>query len=175
MISADTLFYSLVGGIIPAIVWLLFWLQEDKLRPEPRGILLWTFICGMIAVPLVIPFQKWTYMPDNEILTFTLWATIEELFKFGAAYLAGLRLKDDDEPIDPLIYMMTAALGFVALENVLFILMPLTHGSITDGLITGNIRFVGANLLHTISSATIGIAMGLSFYKSKYTKQFYQG
>lgn len=173
MISAETLFYSLFGGILPALVWLFFWLREDAQRPEPRGLIMLTFFCGMLAVPLVIPFQRLTYLPLNELMTFTLWATIEEVFKFGAAYFVALRSREDDEPLDPLIYMMTAALGFVALENFLFILNPLTSGNIVEGLITGNVRFVGANLLHTISSAAIGIAMGLSFYKSRLSKQFY--
>jgi RsiW-degrading membrane proteinase PrsW (M82 family) len=173
MIYADTLFFSLLVGVLPAIVWLFFWLREDKKRPEPRGLIMLTFVFGMISVPLVIPIQKWSYFPANEILTFTLWATIEELFKFGAAYFAALRKRDDDEPIDPMIYMMTAALGFVAIENMLFILLPLLHNNFTETFITGNVRFVGANLLHTVSSAIIGIAMGLSFYKSKFAKQFY--
>ena len=170
MISSNQLFFSLLGGIIPAVVWLLFWLREDARRPEPRGLLILTFVCGMIAVPLVIPFQKWTMFPDNQLLTFFLWATLEEGFKFIAALGAVLWRKEDDEPLDPLIYMMTVALGFAAVENTLFILQPLLSNNITESLLTGNIRFVGASLLHTISSATIGIAMGLSFYKAKATK-----
>lgn len=173
MISAPALFFSLIGGIIPAIIWLFFWLREDTRRPEPRGRIMVTFICGMLAVPLVIPFQQWTNIPQNPLMTFLMWASIEELFKFGAAYLAAIRTKDDNEPLDPLIYMMTAALGFVALENSLYILQPLIGGNIVDSLITGNIRFVGSSLLHTISSATIGLSMGLSFYKGKYSKQLY--
>jgi len=132
-----------------------------------------TFIGGMLAVPLVVPLQQWTFNESNMFETFAIWATIEELFKFGVAYFLVLRRKEDNEPIDPLIYMMTAALGFVAIENALFILNPLVDGHIIDSIITGNIRFVGASLLHTISSAAIGISMGLSFYKSRYAKQFY--
>lgn len=173
MITSSTLLISLLGGILPALVWLLFWLREDNKKPEPRGLIILAFVCGMIAVPLVIPFQKWAINPDNQLLEFFLWATIEELFKLGAAYIAVLWRKEDDEPIDPLIYMMTVALGFAALENVLFVLQPLLQDNIAQSLLTGDIRFVGANLLHTISSATIGIAIGLSFYKGLFTKQLY--
>jgi RsiW-degrading membrane proteinase PrsW (M82 family) len=172
-LDAEALLYSLVGGIIPAVLWLWFWLQEDKKRPEPRGLILLAFVSGMIAVPLVIPFQKFTHNPNSIFLTFLAWATLEELFKFGAAYFAALRKKDDNEPIDPLIYMMTAALGFVAIENALFILTPLLHGNITESIITGNLRFIGASLLHTISSAAIGIALALSFYKGRVQKRLY--
>ncbi|HEY4490335.1 MAG TPA: PrsW family glutamic-type intramembrane protease [Candidatus Paceibacterota bacterium] len=167
--STEALFLSLIAGIIPAVIWLLFWLREDRARPEPRGLLMLTFIAGMIAVPLVIPFQKITQSQDLN-LTFLIWAAIEEIFKFGAAYIVALRREEDNEPIDPLIYMMTVALGFTAMENAIFVFNPLLDGSYTESLITGNIRFIGASLLHTISSATIGIAMGLTFYKSRLRK-----
>ena len=167
--STEALFLSLIAGIIPAVIWLLFWLREDRARPEPRGLLMLTFIAGMIAVPLVIPFQKITQSQDLN-LTFLIWAAIEEIFKFGAAYIVALRREEDNEPIDPLIYMMTVALGFTAMENAIFVFNPLLDGNYTESLITGNIRFIGASLLHTISSATIGIAMGLTFYKSRLRK-----
>ena len=169
----EVFLFSLVGGIIPAIIWLLFWLREDRKRPEPRGLIMLAFLGGMLAVPLVIPFQQLTLVNGNQFLTFLSWATLEEIFKFGAAYVIALRLKEDNEPIDPIIYMMTVALGFAALENAIFLFHPLVNGNYTESLITGNIRFIGASLLHTISSATIGIAMGLSFYKERSVKNIY--
>ncbi len=171
-ISVETIFFSLVGGIVPSILWLFFWLKEDKKRPEPRGLIALTFICGMLMVPLVIPFQKLTQIDSNGTLTFFIWATLEESLKFAAAYFIAIRRKEDNEPVDGLIYIMTAALGFAALENAIFIFQPLSSGNVTESLITGNIRFIGASLLHTISSAVIGIALGLSFYKDKFTKLF---
>jgi RsiW-degrading membrane proteinase PrsW (M82 family) len=172
-VSPEVLILSLVGGIIPSLIWLSFWLREDKKRPEPRGLIMLTFVAGMIAVPLVIPFQKWTQVAGNTFLTFLFWAGLEEVFKFGAAYISALWRREDNEPIDPIIYIMTAALGFVAMENTFFIFKALTHGNYTESLITGNMRFIGASLLHTISSAAIGIAMGLSFYKSRFAKNLY--
>ncbi len=38
------------------------------------------------------------------------------------AFILVLRSQDDDEPIDPSIYMITTALGFAAVENVLFLM-----------------------------------------------------
>lgn len=168
-ITPAMVFFSLLGGVLPAVLWLLFWLREDSKRPEPRGIIMLSFLCGMIAVPLVIPLENF-FNVDDTLMRFFLWATIEELLKFIAAYASALWRKCDDEPIDPLIYMMTAALGFAAIENTLFILQPLITGANHDSLLIGNIRFVGASLLHTVSSATIGVAMGLSFYKDAKTK-----
>ena len=163
----STLAYALIGGILPAILWLIFWLQEDRKRPEPKRLILRTFIFGMMAVLLVVPFQKSvdSIFPGLGFIAFLLWAILEEGFKFGAAYFGGLKSKEDNEPVDPLIYMITAALGFVALENSLFIITPLLDNDAVMGVIVGNMRFVGASLLHTFSSSIIGVALGLSFYK----------
>ena len=75
-----------------------------------------------------------------------------------------------DEPIDPMIYLITTALGFAALENTLFLINSLSNGGFVESIITGNMRFIGATLLHTISSGTIGLAMGLTFYKKPRTR-----
>lgn len=170
--NSDIFFYSLIGGIIPALIWLTFWLREDSKRPEPRGLLMATFAGGMFAVVMVIPFQNFFYRPDifSPMIMWALMATFEELFKFGAAFFIVLRRKETDEPIDAVIYMMTAALGFVALENSLFILDSFSRGDIFGGIMTGNFRFIGASLLHTISSAAIGVAIALSFYKNRVVK-----
>ena len=58
MIGTETALYALLGGILPALVWLAFWLREDYKHPEPRGLVFRTFIFGMIAVIIVLPFQK---------------------------------------------------------------------------------------------------------------------
>jgi RsiW-degrading membrane proteinase PrsW (M82 family) len=172
---AQAIFFAFFGGALPASIWLWFWLKEDSDHPEPRGLIVLTFMSGMIAVILVLPFQKivYSYMSEYTPLTFFIWAALEELFKFGAAYVAALRNKAVDEPIDVIIYMVTAALGFVALENTLFLINPLFHGQFLDGIVTGNLRFIGTSLLHIVSSATVGIFMAFAFYGSKKIKRIY--
>lgn len=164
-----TIIYALLGGFLPALLWLSFWLSEDRKSPEPRRLILKTFFLGALAVILVLPFQKVAaqFFPIMGFSLFLLWATLEELFKLAAAYFGGLRAREDDEPLDPLIYMITAALGFTALENALFVSTPLLSGDISAGLVTGGLRFIGASLLHTVSSAIIGLSLGLTFYKRR--------
>ena len=62
--------------------------------------------------------------------------------------------------------MITAALGFSAFENALFLFNPLVNGAIADSIITGSQRFVGASLLHVLCSAVMGIFMAFSFFKN---------
>jgi protease PrsW len=173
MITPRIIMYALLGGILPAVIWLIFWESEDRKRPEPRGNIIRTFILGALAVIIVIPFQRKVlqYYPGFGFMTFMLWALLEEAFKFSAAYIGGLASVDDDEPIDPLIYMITAALGFTALENTLFIANPLLQQDIAGTLVTGSLRFIGSSLLHTVSSATIGLLLALSFYKRPWIRK----
>ncbi len=174
--TSTAFIYALVSGILPALLWLWFWLREDAIHPEPRALIFFTFLAGMIMVPLVIPFQQWVlsiYGGDtpNQI-TYFLWAGLEELFKFVGAYLLALHTKYMDEPIDAIIYMITVALGFAALENAFFLFKPLSSGDAIKTIVTGNLRFIGATLLHVISSATIGLFIAMPYYKSVFRKYF---
>ena len=173
MISLSTIAFALLGGLLPALLWLWFWLKEDKKRPEPRGLIILSFIAGMVAIPFVLPLERFALVWFSGLPLLIAWATIEEVFKYLAAYIVVLRRKELDEPIDAVIYLITIALGFSALENALFLLNPLADGSIIDSILTGNLRFLGAMLLHTLSSAAIGLMIAFSFYRSKAIKRLY--
>ncbi len=171
-ISSSTLLFALLGGIIPAILWLLFWLREDRLHPEPRGLIMLAFLAGMITVIFVIPIEIGLKTFFGGTVLVALWAITEEVLKFIFAYIFVLRNKAVNEPIDIIIYMITVALGFAAFENTLFLLPTLSDGLVFESIITGNLRFIGATLIHTLSSATIGATLAFSFYKTKISREF---
>jgi len=64
--------------------------------------------------------------------------------------------------------MITAALGFAAMENAFFLFSSFADGDLLATLLTGNQRFIGATLLHTVSSGIIGAALAISFYKPRW-------
>ena len=103
-------------------------------------------------------------------MLYTAWSAIEEICKYLAASLTVLWRREDDEPIDPVIYMIATALGFAALENTLFLLSPLAGSTVRQTIVTGDLRFVGATLLHVLSSSIVGCALGISFYKDSITR-----
>lgn len=180
---SQVLLFALAGGILPTLAWLWFWLREDSVHPEPRWMLTLAFIGGMITSILVYPFEVGVIeifgSPEAtsplliSIVIVFLWAAIEEMFKFIAAYTSSLRKPHANEPVDMIIYMIVVALGFAALENSLFLLGPLKDGNLIESIATGNMRFIGSTLLHTLASATIGFSMALAFYKNKRTKIIY--
>jgi RsiW-degrading membrane proteinase PrsW (M82 family) len=173
MIGLQAITFAFLGGLLPALLWLWFWLKEDSKSPEPRSLILLAFVAGMIAVPLAIPLERYAETVATGGAVLVLWSVIEEVLKYAAALIAVLWRRAVDEPIDPVIYMITVAIGFAALENTLFLLSPLLEGDVVTGILTGNLRFLGATLLHTLASAIIGIALALSFYKRTAVKWVY--
>jgi len=170
-ISSTELFLILLAGIVPPLVWLWFWLKEDKRRPEPRSLLLLTFFGGAFVVLLVLPFQALAskfFVPSLVLLL--VWATIEEIGKYAVAFFADFRRRTYDEPLDAMIYLITAALGFAAFENVLFLLKSISQGGLELSIVTASMRFLGASLLHVFSSAIMGGIIATSFYKTRRDK-----
>lgn len=183
MTFTNSVIYAFLGGIIPTIIWLWYWLNQDSKNPEPKKLLFASFVFGMMTVP-VAGFLHWfinililgtadfdlkNLFFNNyyyAIIVLILWSTIEEVLKYVAAHFGGLMHKSNNEPIDPVIYMMTAALGFSALENTLYLYSLISNSNIIGAIIVGNTRFIGATLLHVACSGLIGVFMAFSFYKN---------
>jgi len=171
MFDPQALLYALLGGILPALLWLWFWLKEDARKPEPRGLILLTFIAGMLAVVVVFPLEKIAHGILSEgVRLLIAWAAIEEVVKFLAFALIVFHTRFFDEPVDAMIYAITVALGFAALENSLFLLGPFVDGQVAAGLGTGHLRYIGATLLHVAASGILGAFVGWAFYKGFFTR-----
>lgn len=172
--NPKTLGLALLGGIIPSLLWLWFWLREDRQQPEPKGLLAIIFITGMTAVLFVLPIEKFiqTNISSNDWQIIG-WASVEELLKYFAVVIVLYNTNHIDEPIDWPIFLITAAVGFAALENTLFLIKPFSLDQATVGLLTGNLRYLGSTLLHTVSSGIIGISLGLSFQMESWKKKLY--
>ncbi len=176
LVESYPLLYAAMGGILPALFWLWFWIQEDKVHPEPRGRIFMAFLGGMIAVVLIYPIERFVHDYFGSINSSTLfaWSVIEEFAKYLIVALIALHSRDFDEPLDAMTYIITVALGFAALENTLFILNPLLSGEALKSFVTGHERFIGASLLHVVCSGIIGFGIGLAFYKNKIWKMVYR-
>src|SRR3989344_7835994 len=138
-------------GFAPSLVWLSFYLRKDC-NPEPKYLLIKAFLMGIIIAPLAVllqlGFSELKNIFDFEFLyqgtpAFFLWSSfVEEFLKFFAIYLVVVRSPDFDEPIDAMIYMITAALGFAAIENML-VMFGLISGGVGTALNTLALRFIG--------------------------------
>ncbi len=162
--SSSTLIL-LFFGFIPSFVWLLFFLQEDSRHPEPKGLILSTFLWGGMITFYVFPLQLFAKnlldmfsLDEFSFITLTTLAGIEEIMKFAIVYIWISRRKDFDEPIDAMIYMIIAALGFATVENIATALKaPNSFELLT-------LRFIGANLLHSLASGFVGYFWAKGIY-----------
>ena len=169
-INSLIIFYAILGGLIPSLIWLYFWLKEDC-HPEPKRLLFLAFLAGILAIPLAllleILWQKYIIGIElsEQMFIFLLifgFAFFEEFSKFIFTKKIIFWRRDFDEPVDAMIYLMTAALGFASLENILY-LIPEFASSLEVGIGTGNLRFLGATLLHTLSSGVLGFFVAHRF------------
>ena len=171
-----------IGSLLPALVWLFFFLHED-LHPEPRRLLFHLFGLGALAsiptLALQILFQNIvTSLEYGPLVLVIGLALIEEVFKFFSAY-GGIRKKPaPDEPVDMMIYMVVAALGFATVENIFILWSTLDSlDVITLGvtLETLALRLIGATLLHALTSALVGYYWARGTYHGNARKSLFSG
>lgn len=167
-------------GTLPSLIWLLFFLRKDS-HPESKQTVIKVFLLGMLAaLPAILLEAGFLTFSDKINLPFLLSslidifigiALIEEILKYQAARFKTLEKKEFDEPVDAMIYLIIASLGFAASENILILLTVNPSFSVEEVLAVSLLRFGGATLLHALCSATVGYAVALSFYQIKKRKR----
>lgn len=147
-------------GLILSSIWLVFFLLEDRVRPEPKLIITKTFVIGMVSALAAAGIEKLLSILyiANSIGDYSMTAIFsnafaEEFVKFMVVWIFISIYKEFDEPIDYMIYMIVAALGFAMVENIFF-LSAATGLSQMIGI--SILRFVGATLMHALSSGIHG-------------------
>ena len=162
--------YAAIGGFLPPMLWLSFFLREDKKNPEPKRVILGSFLFGCLSAIFAIPFQglfALLFPAATLLVSIIVFATVEELVKFLSVQVSAIRDRANDEPIDPIIYMLTAAIGFAAMENTLYLIDYLNDFDLLNSLLERSKRFFGATLLHILSSVFVGVSLTLSYGKRK--------
>ncbi len=174
-------------GVLPSTIWLAFYLAKD-IHPEPKKWLLMIFLAGAAIAPLAtgIEWQLigffnslgsafpvfFNIFPKDLAVIFIAIAAIEETGKYLAVRLTMKGNPVFDEPADAMIYMIVAALGFAAIENIIVIhsYAPSIFTDPAQPLAILAFRFIGATFLHTLASGIIGFYYALSL--SKTNRQF---
>jgi RsiW-degrading membrane proteinase PrsW (M82 family) len=176
------LIISLVAGLLPGFAWLIFYMGEET-HPEPKRLIAFTFIVGMafgfFTVAIENIFNNWaTGIGIQELSLLSLFglAIIEETMKFTAAYFAINRNPEFTEPVDAMIYMIVAALGFATLENIGAISGISPQAAFIPAVLeTVSLRFVGATLLHTLTSGIVGYYWALGIVRGKVARSLIPG
>ena len=174
----------IVLGITPSIIWLLFFLQKD-VHPESNRMVLKIFFYGALIAPVaaLIELGIFGLFRINEPLDISsqqsyFWffvffnflgiAFVEEFLKYLVVREKVLNSPEFDEPTDAMLYMIITALGFAALENVLY-LFPMPF---FEMLKINIVRSMGAIFLHALWSGTVGYFLAFSLMELKKRTNF---
>lgn len=163
---------AFILGVLPSLIWLLYYLKSD-IHPEPKSIILEVFILGMISGGAAMGLEyalNYLSSLDETILAFVSafpiimvagWAFIEEYAKYAVAKMRILHDAAFDEPTDAMIYLISAGLGFAAIENILFVFPEIFKGA-DQAIYFLLLRFITATLLHALASGIIGFFFALA-------------
>ena len=165
-----------VLGLAPGLFWLWLIYKGNKYRPDPKWLVIRTFIFGMLAiipvsvieVALILPyvfthieqFKDFTIsgmsnlsLGEMAYVSFIVAGFTEEIFKFLVVRTTIYKSPYFDEPIDGLVYSSAAALGFASFENVGYL--------IQFGWETALVRAPITTLAHVVFSAIWGYPLAL--------------
>ena len=120
----------LIAALLPAIVLLVYVYKKDSVEKEPIGLVGRMFVLGAVAGPLAAIVENLAFnafeslLPSGLLLLFLEFfigvAAVEEGFKY--LFLSTVRKNPAFNYVfDGIVYAVAVALGFAALENVLYV------------------------------------------------------
>ena len=152
-------------ALLPAMYLMAYIYKSDQVEKEPKGLLAKIFLFGMIStIPTMIiglileALLGSLFSPDSIVYKFLdmfiAVALVEEFWKRWAAKKAWNHPAFNYR-FDAVVYCVSAALGFAALENILYVM--------SGGLSVAVLRA----LLAVPSHAIDGVIMGIFFGQAK--------
>ena len=153
-------------ALAPGIAICIFIYVKDKYNKEPLGLLILSFVMGMLAIiPAIIiqlaltkPIENMMGegIPYTLVFAFLIVALSEEGSKFLAVRFIPYKRKAFDDPFDGIVYAVVISMGFATLENI---------GYVTQhGIGTGILRM----FLSVPAHATFGVLMGYHIGLAKF-------
>ena len=118
-------------AIVPALIWMIFFYQQDRLEPEPKGYVLGVFALGaLLAAAVGVPLVEKVFHVTDWLYTDTLTTILggilvvgftQEFLKYAAVRYSMYNSAEFDEATDGVIYATAAGLGYATVLNVLFV------------------------------------------------------
>ncbi len=170
--AASLLVTGVVLAIIPALIWLAFFYQQDRVEPDPKGYVLGVFALGAllataVGIPLidqVFRVSEWLYADTLTTLLGSILVVgfVQEFLKYAAVRYSIYTSPEFDEATDGVIYATAAGLGFATILNIQFVLQS---GGLD--LTTGVIRMVVVALAQASFAGITGYFLGRAKFESE--------
>ena len=169
----DKIFLFLTA-ILPTLALLLFFMYSDKFK-EPKKTVLSTFILGIFIIAPLEVFHYGTEMILGEPIEYNAFfkaffkaSFLEELFKFCVLFFFCTKFTEFNEPMDGIVYGLTASLGFAFWENLQYIYMP--DREVTESLQVAWLRAFTAVPSHAFDGVIMGFFIGRHYFRDYKTK-----
>lgn len=169
-----TILWFIFIALLPGLFWLWFYRRQDNsFDQEPLKLIFKTFLYGAaIALPAVTLefaadfFFNFSVSQNFLVIAFSalfIIAPIEEFLKYWVVKKTIYHQPKFSEPLDGIIYCISAGLGFASFENLLVVF--------SEGEKAILLRFATATLMHAIASGIVGYYLGRAkFLKNKEKK-----
>ena len=155
-------------SILPVVLLMIYINRQDKYEKEPPGLLILTFLCGMLAIPMTLVMVGVTnivFYSDSVFYSAFIEAGFpEELSKFIILFLLVWWNKNFNEHMDGIVYATFVSLGFACIENILYV-----FGS---GFGTGIMRAIISVPGHFLFGVLMGYFLSLAKFNEN-NKFFY--
>lgn len=116
----------LIGAFVPALLWLTLVYVRDRYEREPKALVAKVFIaCGIFPVVLGGVLENFVTGPllgEGLFGNIVGVGAVEEVLKFLTVAALVRRSKSFNEPVDGIVYMVSGALGFSAIETTFYLL-----------------------------------------------------
>lgn len=163
-------------GLAPSLIWFIFFkLEEDEGKKEPFRLAIFSFLLGaaatFIALVIQVVIAKSTGISSLAEGGFQIvagFAFIEEVLKFAVIFFVVGKMKAFRKPLDAMLYMITAGLGFAAVENIASVINSGDVKHIFESarfLEITALRFLGATLLHTVTCGIVGFHWAIGWVR----------
>ncbi len=164
-------------AIAPGIAICIFIYLKDKYNKEPLGLLVLSFIMGMLAIIPAVIVQILFTKPVEQLMgegifytaifSYLIIALGEEGSKFLVLRYIPYRRKAFDDPFDGIVYSVMVGMGFATLENIGYVS--------NHGLATGITRMFLSVPAHATFAVLMGYFVGLAkFDPVNRQKYFFQ-
>ena len=162
----------LIATILPSILIILFFVYSDRFKEPTKEIVKVFFLGIFITIPAYFLntylSEIWysTNASEGLISSFLTAAPVEEGLKLSVLYFFVYKMKDFNEPIDGIVYGVTASLGFATLENIYYVYLLSDYLNSTETSLA-ILRAFTAIPAHGV----FGAAMGYFFMKYSFVKK----
>lgn len=165
-LSGWTLVAAGVGlALISSVIWLVFFYQQDRLEPEPKGYVLAVFVLGAllaqgVGIPLLNDaFEVGRWLPQSPLGgllgAILVVGIVQEFLKYAAVRYSIFTLPEFDERVDGVIYGTAAGLGYATMLNIHYVV---ASGGVN--LQAGVIRIVVTALAQASFAGLTGYFLG---------------